>query len=79
VNEADINIDFILDERSRELVFEEHRRWTLLRTGKWLERVRKYNKNGGQLITERDTVFPLPQVVIDANLTRPMQQNPGWN
>jgi len=79
IGAADISIDFILDERSRELVFEEHRRWTLLRTGKWLERVRKYNKNGGQLVTERDTIFPLPQVVIDANLTAPMSQNPGWN
>jgi len=79
VSAGEINIDFILDERSRELVFEEHRRWTLLRTGKWLERVRKYNKNGGQLVTARDTIFPLPQTVIDANLTKPMSQNPGWN
>lgn len=74
-----ISIDFILDERSRELVFEEHRRYTLLRTGKWLERVRKYNHNGGQLATERDQLFPIPQTVIDANLTEKMTQNPGFN
>jgi starch-binding outer membrane protein, SusD/RagB family len=79
VTAANINIDFILDERSRELVMEENRRWTLLRTGKWFERVKLYNKNGGQLISARDTIFPIPQVVIDANLTEPMQQNPGWN
>jgi hypothetical protein len=76
---ADIDIDFILDERSRELVLEEHRRWTLLRTGKWLERLQKYNKNGGQFTAERDTLYPIPQVVIDANLTKKMQQNPGYN
>jgi len=74
-----VNIDFILDERSRELVFEEHRRYTLLRTGKWLERVRRYNHNGGQLATERDRLFPIPQSVIDANLTEEMTQNPGFN
>lgn len=78
VSSGNINIDFILDERSRELVMEENRRWTLLRTGKWLERVQLHNKNGGQLTTARDTIFPIPQVVIDANLTTPMQQNPGW-
>jgi hypothetical protein len=78
VSAGDINIDFILDERSRELVMEEHRRWTLLRTGKWFERVSLHNLNGGQLISLRDTIFPIPQVVIDANMTNPMSQNPGW-
>jgi starch-binding outer membrane protein, SusD/RagB family len=75
----DVNIDFILDERSRELIMEEHRRYTLLRTGKWLERTRLHNKNGGQNISDRDTLFPIPQIVIDANLTSPMPQNPGWD
>lgn len=79
VSGADIDIDFILDERSRELVLEEARRWTLLRTGKWFERTQKYNFNGGQVITLRDTIFPIPQAIIDANLTTPMEQNPGYN
>ncbi len=55
---ADISLDLILDERSRELVLEEDRRYTLLRTHKWLERVRLYNHNGGQLVQNRDTLFP---------------------
>ncbi|MEX0685714.1 MAG: RagB/SusD family nutrient uptake outer membrane protein [Balneolales bacterium] len=79
VGAGDIDIDFILDERSRELLFEEHRRYTLLRTGKWLERTRMYNMNGGQHITERDKLFPIPQNVIDANLTEEMPQNPLYN
>jgi hypothetical protein len=79
INPGDVTLDFILDERSRELIFEEHRRYTLLRTGKWLERTRLHNKNGGQNIAGRDTLFPVPQSVIDANLTTPMLQNPGWN
>jgi starch-binding outer membrane protein, SusD/RagB family len=79
ITAADVNIDFILDERSRELVVEEHRRYTLIRTGKLIERARKYNFNGGQLITERDQLYPIPQEVIDANLTLEMPQNPGYN
>lgn len=78
ISPGDIDIDFILDERSRELVLEEERRWTLLRTGKWLERTRAYNHNGGNLITERDRIYPIPQVVIDANITSGMPQNPGF-
>lgn len=73
-----IDMDFILDERSRELFTEEHRRYTLLRTGTWLSRVRKYNHNGGSTASERDQLFPIPQSVIDANLNKPMQQNQGY-
>jgi hypothetical protein len=79
VSANDINIDFILDERSRELFLEEERRWTLLRTGRWYERTKAHNFNGGQLITLRDTIYPIPQTIIDANLTTPMPQNPGYN
>lgn len=79
VTGADIDIDFILDERSRELFLEEERRFTLLRTDKWLERTRLHNKYGGDLIADRDVLFPIPQDAIDANLTGPMLQNPGWN
>jgi starch-binding outer membrane protein, SusD/RagB family len=79
ITAADVNIDFILDERSRELFLEEHRRYTLLRTGKWYERTKAHNKFGGQHITLRDTLFPIPQIVIDANITRVMPQNPGFD
>lgn len=75
---ADVNIDFILDERSRELFIEEERRNTLLRTHKWYERTKSYNFFGGEKITLRDTLFPIPQDVIDANLTKPFPQNPGF-
>lgn len=79
ISASDVTIDFILDERSRELIGEEHRRYTLLRTGKWLERVQAHNFRGGQTATARDTLYPIPQVVIDANLTQLMLQNPGFN
>ena len=78
ITAADVNIDFILDERSRELFLEEERRMTLLRTRKWFERTQLHNKFGGERITLRDTIFPIPQDVIDANLTAPFPQNPGY-
>ena len=78
VTAADVNLNLILDERSRELVTEEHRRYTLLRTGTWFDRTKLYNRNAGPLITLRDTILPIPQSVIDANLTKPMPQNPGY-
>ncbi len=74
-----VTLDFILDERSRELFEEEERRGTLLRTHKWLERVALYNKYGGEKAVARDTLFPIPQDVIDANITKKMPQNPGWD
>ena len=79
ISAGDITLDFILDERSRELFNEEYRRYTLLRTGKWYERTKAHNFFGGEKITLRDTLFPIPQSVIDANLSTPMPQNPGYN
>ncbi len=78
ITAADVNIDFILDERSRELFIEEERRMTLLRTHKWFERTKAHNFFGGEKITLRDTIFPIPQDVIDANLSKPFPQNPGY-
>ena len=75
---AQINLNLILDERSRELVTEEHRRYTLLRTNTWFDRTRLHNKNVSTVIALRDTILPIPQSVIDANLTKPMAQNPGY-
>jgi hypothetical protein len=78
ITAAQVNLDFILDERSRELVTEEHRRYTLLRTKTWFDRTKKYNINASAVITLRDTILPIPQTVIDANLTKVMPQNPGY-
>lgn len=78
VTAAQINLNLILDERSRELVTEEHRRYTLLRTNTWFDRTKQYNMNVSTVITPRDTLLPIPQSVIDANLTKPMPQNPGY-
>ncbi|MGI9044481.1 MAG: RagB/SusD family nutrient uptake outer membrane protein [Gemmatimonadaceae bacterium] len=78
ITAGDVTMTFILDERSRELVTEEQRRYTLIRTGTWLARVKLYNKLAAPVVQARDSVLPIPQAVIDANLTKPMPQNPGY-
>ncbi|EOR95238.1 putative outer membrane protein [Arcticibacter svalbardensis MN12-7] len=74
-----ITMDYILDERSRELVTEENRRETLIRTGKLLERARNplYNKFT-TAIQDFQVLLPVPQKVIDANTGKKMEQNPGY-
>jgi hypothetical protein len=78
ISAADVTLDFILDERSRELLTEEQRRYTLLRTHTWLDRVQRYNPLAGPNVQPRDTLLPIPQAVIDANIDAPMEQNPGY-
>ncbi len=78
IDAGDVTIDFILDERSRELLAEGERRYALLRTGKWLERTQLHNPLAAPNVTERDKLFPIPQAVIDANLGAGMPQNPGY-
>jgi len=74
---SDVDIDFILDERSRELYSEEHRRYTLVRLGKWHEKFSMYNKVGASKGSAYHNLMPIPQTVIDAN-SAPMEQNPGY-
>lgn len=78
ITAGDVTMDFILDERSRELVTEEQRRYTLIRTGTWLTRVKLFNKLAAPVVLARDSLLPIPQAVIDANLTKVMPQNPGY-
>lgn len=77
ITPADVNLDFLLDERARELVGEGHRWWDLARTGKLVERVRLYNPEGAPNIQDYHTVRPIPQDQIDRTLGG-YPQNPGY-
>lgn len=77
---AAINIDFILDERARELAGEQLRWFDLKRTGKLIERVKKFNPVAAPFIQNFHTVRPIPQVQIDAVTNKEeFKQNPGYN
>ena len=77
---GDVSIDFILDERARELLFEEPRRRTLIRMDKLVERVRKYGllESSRSTIQDYNGLWPIPQVAIDANFGAELEQNPGY-
>jgi hypothetical protein len=74
---ADMNIDFILDERARELTGETTRWFDLKRTGKLVERVKKYNPDAAPNIKDTHLLRPLPNTEI-LNSTGNMKQNPGY-
>jgi hypothetical protein len=86
IQSSDVTEDFILDERSRELVVEEPRLRTLIRMGRLVDRVRTYNSapsvvNGpsaGRTIKDHNRYWPIPQKVIDANTGAKFEQNPGY-
>jgi hypothetical protein len=78
---AQATLDYILDERARELYGEEWRHITLRRMGKLVERVRLYNNNPlnpGLNIQDYHNLFPIPQSQIDLNIDAVIQQNPGY-
>ena len=79
ISAGDIDIDFILDERMRELGFEETRRLTLMRLGKLYERVEAHNLYNKGDIQPHHELFPIPQREIEANIDAVLEQNPGYN
>ena len=78
VDPANVTIDYILDERARELVTEEFRTLTLMRLGKLYERVKKYNPIAGPTIKPYNNLWPIPQSEIDRNFGAELEQNPGY-
>lgn len=83
---ANVDIDYILDERMRELGIEEKRRLTLMRMGKLYDRVMKCNPfyanpetNGDGIgMQEKYNVWPIPYSAIEANTDAVLEQNPGY-
>jgi hypothetical protein len=84
VTAADMDDKFslILDERARELIYEECRWNTLLRMGGNIavERIREYAfwPETKATLNFQYNLWPIPQSVIDVNKDVPMEQNPGW-
>ena len=77
ITAADVDLDFLLDERGRELFGEGHRWWDLVRTGKLVERVRLHNEQAAGNIQDYHTLRPIPQNQIDRTVGG-YAQNPGY-
>ena len=78
-NPSEITIDYILDERARELYGEEYRMLTLMRLGLVFDRVKKF---GGEIqratVAQKNNLLPIPQSEIDRNVGAKLVQNPGY-
>lgn len=74
-----VDIDYILDERLRELYYEEFRLLTLTRLGKLVERTRKFNPVFvGHSIQDYHDLWPIPFSEIEVNVEATLEQNPGY-
>ncbi|VXC26868.1 RagB/SusD family nutrient uptake outer membrane protein [Flavobacterium sp. 9AF] len=80
ITSSELNLDFLIDERGRELMLEGHRRSDLIRFGKftggsylwpW-----KGNTLNGTAIPSTYNVFPIPLTALQANPN--LSQNPGY-
>ncbi|MGB8191356.1 MAG: RagB/SusD family nutrient uptake outer membrane protein [Chitinophagaceae bacterium] len=79
ITPAQVTLDFILDERSRELYGEHMRWWDLVRTKTLVDRVKKYNTEAAAGIKETHMLRPIPQQQIDLVTEGPkFPQNPGY-
>ncbi len=80
IADAELTLDFILDERSRELLWEAHRRTDLVRFGRFTGSALLWAwKGGSQAGTGTETfrdLYPLPasELITNPNLA----QNPGY-
>jgi hypothetical protein len=77
------NIDYVLDERGRELLGEYKRWFDLKRTGTLIERASQYNYtikaanfNGNN--GEKKILRPIPQIALDLNPNKDFPQNPAY-
>ena len=79
---AEFNIDYILDERAREMLGEYNRWFDLKRTGTLTTRVPGNNykiklADFGTFPNQK-LLRPIPQKAIDLNKNKDFPQNPGY-
>lgn len=80
ITAADLNLQFILDERARELYWEAHRRTDLIRYGLYTGGEYLWSWKGGtqegSSTQEFYKLYPLPASDVNANPN--LTQNPGY-
>lgn len=81
VTAGQITLDFIMDEREREMAGEFTRWYDLVRPGAdfFVNRVKQYNPHATANVQARHALRPIPQSQIDGVLKGPKYpQNPGY-
>lgn len=80
INQSELTLDFLIDERARELYWEGHRRQDLIRFGKYTGGTYNWawkgNASSGVSIPSTLSVFPVPSQSMAANPN--LTQNPGY-
>lgn len=74
----EVDIDYILDERLRELYFETLRIITLARLNKVVDRAKKLNPIVGSTIQSHQNLWAIPFSEINKNVEAVLEQNPGY-
>ncbi len=77
ITEEQMTMDFIMEERGRELMGEQTRWMDLKRWGKLVDRVKAYNPQASA-IKETHNLRPIPQSQIDRSEAGAFAQNPGY-
>ncbi|MEO8336545.1 MAG: RagB/SusD family nutrient uptake outer membrane protein [bacterium] len=81
VTPAQVTLDFIMDERERELAGEFQRWYDITRPGVafFLNRVKKYNSKAAPNVAAKHILRPIPQTQIDGVVVGPKYpQNQGY-
>nr|WP_290932273.1 RagB/SusD family nutrient uptake outer membrane protein [Haliscomenobacter sp.] len=80
ITEAQATMDFIMEERERELAAEMFRWFDLKRWGNLVQRVRTYNPDAAPNIKDFHVLRPIPQDQIDRTTDgkTSFPQNPGY-
>jgi hypothetical protein len=77
ITQAQLNFDFIVEERARELAGEQTRWLDLKRWGLLIDRVKKHNPQA-QAVADKHYLRPIPQTQIDRAAAGAFAQNPGY-
>jgi hypothetical protein len=79
ISESDLTLDFIIDERSRELFFEAHRRTDLIRFGEFSDQgIWQWKGNVPQGTTTDSFRDLMPIPATDLGINTNLTQNPGY-
>lgn len=78
ITDKEMTMDFLIEERARELAGEQTRWLDLKRWGLLVDRVKKYNPQAATNIADKHNVRPIPQTQIDRSNAGVFAQNPGY-